>query len=751
MSTSFESVESASLRVDAGRTELWIAGKAVLRDLSVRAFGETWAAQAFQLGEPGVATGKGTDGFGDFVEQRWTGPSVPRALAPDSPPSAAAFELGLRIRFYPQKGLAACWLLYGGGEALKADGAAVISMPVLEGFAEGMAAWRNTSWWTQPKVVDDPNKIPAPCQHLLWRRADGTYGVLLPLGGQGAKASLGAFKDVFGLNLASGAPGLKAAEIPAFVVGLGEDCFALNESVFALAAHSMGGSFAGRKSKPFPEIFEGIGWCSWNTYYYHVNEAKLVATAESFAKAGFPIKYFLIDDGWSQLKEDPSRPQHPDKPWDGTATMLWDFPADPAKFPNGLKGALEKVKAVCGVEKLGVWHAFLGYWSYVHPQSPLAKAMGDTLIQGTGGGLVPDPRQGKALRFYREWYRYLAAEGVSFLKVDDQSSAQFAYRGVLPLQEAAQGLENALQTAVAENFKGALINCMAMSWENVSAMDRSNVIRSSNDFLPNIPENAPQHLISNIYNSFWIGCVATPDFDMFESHHAKGQNHALLRALSGGPVYFTDRPGEEQWDLLWKLVTADGRLLRADQPALPTRDSMFWEPLERPQPLKCFTRMGDAGAIGLFNVYRANESISASLKPSDVEGIQGRRFLDYEHFSGRAVVLERDEAMTTRLDVDGKELHLLVPMEEGFAAAGLLDKFLAPRAVESVRHGKGVVQVRLRESGRFGFYSESPVASVDFGGVPARVVSGPGHWYVAAPDAKPAGPCDVRIQLGAAR
>ena len=66
---------------------------------------------------------------------------------------------------------------------------------------------------------------------------------------------------------------------------------------------------------------------------------------------------------------------------------------------------------------------------------------------------------------------------------------------------------------------------------------------------------------------------------MFHSRHAAGLLHASARALSGGPVYVSDAPGAHDFELLQRVVLSDGRVLRAQLPARPTRDCLFSSPL----------------------------------------------------------------------------------------------------------------------------------------------------------------------------
>lgn len=70
-----------------------------------------------------------------------------------------------------------------------------------------------------------------------------------------------------------------------------------------------------------------------------------------------------------------------------------------------------------------------------------------------------------------------------------------------------------------------------------------------------------------------------PDWDMFHSKHPAALLHAAARAVSGGPVYVSDKPGQHDFELLRKLVLPDGSVLRAKLPGRPTQDTLFDDPL----------------------------------------------------------------------------------------------------------------------------------------------------------------------------
>lgn len=55
--------------------------------------------------------------------------------------------------------------------------------------------------------------------------------------------------------------------------------------------------------------------------------------------------------------------------------------------------------------------------------------------------------------------------------------------------------------------------------------------------------------------------------------------HGMARAVSGGAVYVSDKPGQHDFTLLRRLVLPDGYILRAQLPGRPTRDCLFHDVL----------------------------------------------------------------------------------------------------------------------------------------------------------------------------
>ena len=217
-----------------------------------------------------------------------------------------------------------------------------------------------------------------------------------------------------------------------------------------------------------------------------------------------------------------------------------------------------------------------------------------------------------------------------------------------------------------------------------------------------------------------------PDWDMFQSAHAMGSFHAAGRAVSGGPVYVSDTPDAHDFDLLRKLVLADGSILRADRPGRPTRDCLFADVTHDPVLLKVFNYNRDCAVIGAFNChYHAAEServaITGTVSPADAPELRGTDFVGFAHRADRLWRCARDDGTPLKLGEGEWEVISFAPVERGVAVIGLADKLNSAGAITAKQwHGDGTLTVTLRDGGRFLAWTEKPVEKVLVDAKPMR-------------------------------
>lgn len=209
-----------------------------------------------------------------------------------------------------------------------------------------------------------------------------------------------------------------------------------------------------------------------------------------------------------------------------------------------------------------------------------------------------------------------------------------------------------------------------------------------------------------------------PDFDMFQSHNPNGVFHALSRTINNGPIYLTDNPGEQNFDILNRIVFADGRTIRSETPLLPTEDCLFL--IQKPKVLKAFSKVGNKGLLSLWNAADANR-VEGRFKAADVSGIKDEAFAVYEYFSQKLRLTKRDESFAVSLPRFGYQLQYVVPVKNSFAAYGLVNKYNAPATIIKERWtGKNQVTIQTYEGGSFKAYAARRPSQVLVNGTPQK-------------------------------
>jgi raffinose synthase len=252
----------------------------------------------------------------------------------------------------------------------------------------------------------------------------------------------------------------------------------------------------------------------------------------------------------------------------------------------------------------------------------------------------------------------------------------------------------------------------------------STLLRSSIDFFPTRPESHGRHLYANAQVGLWFGHFMQPDWDMFQSGHEWGAFHAAARAVSGGPVYVSDKPGVHDFALLKRLVCSDGSVLCCDGVGVPTRDVLCHDPTREDVLLKIWNTSGKAGVVGAFNA-RVGEPGSAgpvlrgNVSARDVPTLGAGPFACFLHVAQELRLLNGDDQVSLELPERGFELCTFVPLEQGFAPIGLSDKLNSAAAISHVFWPSATrCELALRDGGAFLAYCERPPTAVSVAGEP---------------------------------
>ncbi|GGH84776.1 hypothetical protein JOD43_003102 [Pullulanibacillus pueri] len=582
------------------------------------------------------------------------------------------------------------------------------------GHMKGLLAnYQHKDWWTRPYFSKELSTLPERTQSLLWQTDSGYY-YLLPVTDQEYTTRLVGADQGFDIRLSSYAGGYDRCETLAFALGKGKDPFALSESVVTSIIEHLGFPTLPRKRKRYPKTLDYLGWCSWDAFYHEVNEKGLLEKMDELKEKHLPVKWVMIDDGWLDVEND----------------RLKSFEADKNKFPQGLSSVTQKLKDHYAVNSVGVWHTIAGYWGGIQPESELATKYHEALYQTNSHKLVPHPNADKGFKFWNHWHTLLKQQGIDFIKVDSQSAINNFFMFEKPIGQVASGIHTALEASAGLHFDQCMINCMGMASENIWHRPISSLSRNSDDFVPGEEISFKEHALQNVYNSYYHGQFYWGDWDMFWSKHEEAVQNAVLRAVSGGPVYFSDKVGDTDPSVIRPLIYKNGQILRADQPGLPTEDCLFVNPNEEKVPLKVWNTINNAGIMAAFNIHLENEPVQGTLCPSDLPTLQGEKYVVYDYFSGQVQVISADEKIAFTLEKEGVALYILLPLAEEVIPIGNVDKFLSPGTVNQCYSLADRTIVELKEGGTFKFYYEGIVEQVLINSEPVNVTLAEEHLFV---------------------
>ncbi|MBK1880471.1 Sip1-related alpha-galactosidase [Pelagicoccus mobilis] len=603
-------------------------------------------------------------------------------------------------------------------------------IPVLNGV---FAIRRVNPFWYTPAMGDSLKAIPEDPEHsfvehkegmekdlaeihfLLWRREDGKHGVMVPLSNGDRRSYLRRSGDRleqvvrFDVN-ASGTR-------PSLFVGIGDDPYQLVEYAARFISAEIPG-FRLRTEKRLPDFVDRFGWCTWDAFYQEVSAEKVESGLQAFADGGVELGFLMIDDGWQQLE----------------GFRFKDFDTDKTKFPDGLKPVVQLAKEKYGVGMVGVWHALQGYWHGVVASGGVAERFEvvdqespSAYFDGWGEQFAPMSRgfvhPSDIHRWYQEFYEYLSSEGIDMVKVDNQGMLEFFTEGSSVGNTAAmKAYQQALQGASQTHFEGNLINCMSNTNDVAFNLSASATWRNSDDFYPDKPSSQQaDHIVINAYNNVWTSTFVWGDWDMFQSTHKHAEFHAMGRAVSGSPVYVSDKVGAHDFDIIRKISLSGGRALRFEDPARPSIDSLFVDPRSEDSLLKVCNTNSGIGTVALFNCHSDDEGeetysskeISGDVSSDDLYQLDGDAYAFYAHKGGYLGERESGEPVSISLKAMESEIVTISPIKNGAAPLGLKGKYASSAAISSYEWlSKDWLRICLKDGGDLLLMSERAPSKV---------------------------------------
>ena len=553
------------------------------------------------------------------------------------------------------------------------------------------ALYMLNDWWTRPAFIKSFKEMPARTQLLMIETQDLSY-CILPLACGNYKVQIIPSKDeCLSLSVFSNTDLHEETDQPLFIIASDSSVRLAVEKAMKAMAHYL--DLPLKDERPYPEMLKYLGWCSWDAFYRDVNAQGLKDKAAELVHKEIPVRWMLIDDGWLSTE----------------GMKLTAFEPDQKKFPGSFHPVINEIRNQSMIEWFGVWHAVCGFWEGIAKDNRLE--CDDVLYDTQDGNLYPSPYNGEA--FYRKWYEYLNKEGIDFVKVDGQSTVANFFKNHIPAPAAAKGISRAIENA-AELMNHNVINCMGMAMESIAARTKTAVSRNSDDFVPSRgTAGFREHLLQNAFNSLYHNILYACDWDMFWTKEEDAEKHAILRSLSGGPVYFSDRVDESCSDVFKAMTYQNGRIPMMKRSLMPSDDCVFNDPLQS-GILKLHnyaeTAGVNTGGFLLFNLTDSEQTCTVS--PDEIKELDSsRKYVVYDWM--------KEEILTSaemNLKKDEYRWIIFAPRRKHMAFLGRSDLYAGIASVCKWNESNTCDSLILEETGPFSWYSENDVKKITVNG-----------------------------------
>lgn len=552
---------------------------------------------------------------------------------------------------------------------------------------------------------------------------DGDYLAVLPLCGDQAYAWFAPEDGRLKLKLGTKGTAAVAGDMPLLAWARADSPYEAANLAWAQAskAPQIEGYMKMRGDKQYPEVFNYLGWCSWEEFKKNISSDLLVNALHTLEENELPVRYLLVDDGHFSLE---------------TLMPKTDT------FSEGYK-PLTDLRNDTGIKWIGMWHALLGDAKGMGAGDP--PELAGSMMEAHNGRWIPKPDEASIRTFMNYLLKQSKADDIDFVKVDFCGTL-LPYAGGVSGEKVASDYpdtnENAIgnpsamatrysriyQETVEEQFDG-LLNC---NWHVPHFIFNSgeNVVgRSGPDYKLTV-DRARRSIFNNFSSIPWLGQVAWGDHDMFHSTDKLAvRMMAISKALSGGPTYLSDNPGHIVPEEVWPLCYLDGQLPRPLAPGAPLPEDIFMNqdderlfrtmaPLpNRSVAIACFNLLGDGTSASPVLDTKITEdhykAASGMIQPYPGDWkVPEAGLLVYDFQTRSAETLSTNGYPVERAGF-GEYLIQLSPIEQGWSVIGRTDKYLPAATVEIIELGESKLELKFHEAGPFAVWLENGIPEAD--------------------------------------
>jgi len=304
--------------------------------------------------------------------------------------------------------------------------------------------------------------------YLLLKLDNGRYLAVLPLVSDDVMASITIYEGTPRLKLCTFGTDTFSGDASLFTWAFAADPYSATQKCWehALASDFCKDNVQLRSEKEYPELYEYLGWCTWEAFGENINEANVIRSINEIKQSPVPVRWVIVDDGYLNNKY----PGGKEKP------QIRSFGAN-NKFPNGWN-PITSLKDDASVKWIGIWRNMSGGMGGVSPDHTMTN-LTDHLMQKTACkcsgpqrevqeevSMIVKPDTASSAAFYEAMIGNTLDGGFDFVKVDFQTYNFWMYAGTGNAVNSAHQNNQALET-VCKTHGIPLLNCISQCNVNV--------------------------------------------------------------------------------------------------------------------------------------------------------------------------------------------------------------------------------------------------------------------------------------------
>ena len=128
----------------------------------------------------------------------------------------------------------------------------------------------------------------------------------------------------------------------------------------------------------------------------------------------------------------------------------------------------------------------------------------------------------------------------------------------------------------------------------------------------------------------------------------------------------------------------EGRLLKCDGMAMPSKYCLFEDVLNENVLLKAWNTADKCGVLAVFNISKKSDVLNGEIKASDVDKLPNGRYVVYDRYNNKAVILDEDESYKIKLNNMDCGLYIFSPVTDGLSVIGIIDKYIPVKAIKNI-------------------------------------------------------------------